>query len=145
MVRDLNFSTLDPRVSAEIDACFQELERNSYRPKFFLEEIGRTRREVEGERVGESEMTLVVCVNGLRLVLGIGGIGFACLACGLLDLRTLENSWTLGQEVDFLTLASDGCRWLFIDKCQQTSKNVDGSLISTMSAMVTVEDKRFHN
>ena len=89
-------------------------------------------------------MTLVVCVNGLRLVLGIGGIGFACLACGLLDLRTFENSWTLVQEVDFLTLASDGCRRLFIDKCQQTSKNVDGSLISTMSVMVTVEDQRFH-
>ena len=89
-------------------------------------------------------MTLVVCVNGLRLVLGIGGIGFACLACGLLDLRTFENSWTLVQEVDFLTLASDGSRRLFIDKCQQTSKNVDESLISTMSVLVTVEDERFH-
>ena len=48
----------------------------------------RTRREVEDERVGKSEMSLVVYVNGLRLVLGIGGIWFACLACGLLDLRT---------------------------------------------------------
>ena len=89
-------------------------------------------------------MTLFVCVYGLRLVLGIGGIGFACLACGLLDLRTLENSCTLGQESDFLTLASDGSQRLFIDKCQQTAKNVDGSLISTMSVLMIVEDKRFH-
>ena len=63
-------------------------------------------------------MTLVVCVNGLRLVLGIGGIGFACLACGLLDLRTLENSWTLGQESDFLTLASDD-----VNDCSSISVN----------------------